>query len=113
MSLLLCGCSLVLVGAAAAGGYALSNDSVKRVYEASPGHVYDTGLAALNDMGMVVLEDREHGLLKGEVGDVNVTVTVKPLTARTSELHVNARTTHLMPSLDIAKELCKKIDERL
>jgi len=112
-SLLVSGCALLLVGAGAAGGYAISKDSVKNVFDLPKEHVYDQSLAVVKEMGMVTLEDPRHGLIKAEVQDVNVTITIKQLTKRTVELKVRARNHLWMPKVDVAQEIYSKIIERL
>ena len=107
------GCALLLVGAGAAGGYAISKDSVKNVFDLPSEHVYDQSLAVAKEMGVVKLDDRSHGLLKAEVQDVDVTITVKPLTKKTIELKVRGRNHLWMPKVDVAQEVYNKIVERL
>lgn len=75
--------------------------------------VYDHSLAVMKELGVVKLEDRGHGLIKGEVRDVNVTVTVKPLTRRTVELKVRGRNDLFMPNVDTAQDVYNAIAARL
>lgn len=112
-SLGISGCALLLVGAGAAGGYAISKDSVKNVFDLPKEHVYDQSVAVVKEMGVVKLEDRIHGLIKGEVQEVNVTITIKPLTHKTVELKVRGRNHVWMPKVDVAQEVYTKIMERL
>ena len=109
----LSGCALLLVGAGAAGGYAISKDSVQNVFDLSQDHVYDQSLAVVKEMGAVKVEDRLHGLIKAEVQEVHMTVTVKPLTKRTVELKVRGHSDLWMPKVDVAQEVFNKIAERL
>ena len=112
-SLGLCGCPLLWLGAGAAGGYAISKDSVRNAFDLSPGAVYHSSLSVIKGLGMVTAEDASHGLIQAKVGDVNVTITVKPLTKKTVELKVKARNRFLMPRVDVAQEVYTKIVERL
>ncbi|MDP3723994.1 MAG: DUF3568 family protein [Candidatus Omnitrophota bacterium] len=112
-SLGLSGCALFLVGAGVAGGYAISKDAVQNVLDLPKEHVYDHALAVAKEMGMVALEDRAHGHIKAEIQDVNVTITVKPLTKKTVQLVVQGRNDFLMPKVDVAQEVYTKILERL
>ena len=112
-SLGISGCALLLVGAGAAGGYAIGKDSVKNVLDLSNDHVYEQSLAVAKEMGAVTLEDRVHGRIKADVQNVNVTITIKPLTKRTVELKVQARSDLWMPKVDTAQEVYTKIIEHL
>lgn len=113
LSLGLCGCPLALVGAGMAGGYAISKDSVSNTYDLPRDVVYRASLSTIKEMGQVLVEDARHGLIRAKVGDVNVMMTVTPMTKRAVELKVKARNALLMPSLDIAQEVYNKINERL
>ena len=112
-SLALSGCPVVLVGAGVAGGYAISKDSVKNNYDLSKDRVYGSGLAVLKEMGQVTSEDKKNGVLEGKIKEIDVTITIKPLTKKTVALEVKARNQIKMPSVDVAQEVYNKIDERL
>ena len=108
------GCALLLVGAGAAGGYAISKDSVKNNFDLPPSHVYRVSRDVLEEEGIVTTGDEDHGLLKGTVAGATVTITVKPLTRKTVELKVKARDTSLLlPKVDVAQAIYTKILERL
>lgn len=107
------GCALMLVGAGMAGGYAISKDSVRNLFDLSTDHVYDESLSAVKELGLVKLEDRTHGLIKAEVHDVDITVTVHQVTKRTVELKVRGRSHLFLPKVDVAQEVYNKIVERL
>ena len=112
-SLGLSGCALFLIGAGAAGGYAISKDSVKNDYDLPMDRVYRESLGVVKEMGQVTLEDPKRGLIKAQVNDINVTITVKPLTRRTVELKVKARSDLLMPKVETAQEIYNRIASRL
>ena len=112
-SLGLSGCPVVLVGAGAAGGYALSKDSVKNHFDLSKDKVYRRSLDVAKEMGQVTLEDSKKGLVKGKVKEADITITVKPLTKKTVELEVHARNKFKMPAVDVAQEVYNKIIEKL
>jgi len=103
----------LLVGAGVAGGYAISKDSVRNLFDLPKDRLYHESLAVLQQMGTVELEDRAHGRLRAEVEDVNVTITITQVTKKTVELHVRARSEWLMPKVDTAQEVYGKIVERL
>ena len=109
----LSGCAAVLVGAGAAGGYALSKDSVKNQFDLSQDRLFRRSREVVKKMGQVTLEDSKKGIVKGKVKDADVTVTVKPLTKKTVELEVHARNKFKMPVVDVAQEVYNKIIEKL
>ncbi len=109
----LSGCALFLVGAGAAGGYAMSKDSIKNYFDLSQGRVYRAARDVVAELGAITSEDARHGVLKGVVQGANVTVTVKPVSRTTVELHVKARDSLLLPKLDAAQTVYNKIFSRL
>ena len=112
-SLGLCGCPVVLVGAGAAAGYAISKDSVRNTFDLAPQAVYQRSLTVANDMGLVTLQDEKHRMIKVKIQDATVTITVKPLTQHSVELKVQARNSFLMPEVDTAQAVYNKIIEKL
>lgn len=109
----LSGCAVLLVGAGAAGGYAISRDSVKNVFDLPKEHVHDVSAAVLKERGVVKTDNRAHGQIKGEVQDVDILITIKPVTKQTVELKVRGRNRLLMPQVDTAQEIYNGIVERL
>ena len=113
VSLALSGCAAILLGAGAAGGYALSRDSVKNHFDLSQDRVYKTSLKVAKEMGQTTLEDGKNGKIEAKVKDVDITITVKPLTKKTVELKVRGRNQFKMPAVDVAQEVYTKIVEHL
>ena len=112
-SLAMSGCAVLLLGAGVAGGYAISKDSVRNVYDLPMDTVYARSLHVAKEMGLVTLEDRNHGQIKAKIQDVNISITVKPLTKRTVQLIVRGRNNFGMPQVDVAQEVYNKIIEQL
>lgn len=107
------GCALVLVGAGAAGGYAISKDSITNHYDLPKDVVYRQSLAVVKTMGQVLVDDPSHGLLRAEIRDVKVTVTVTPVTKRTVKVVVKARNAVMLPAMDVAQDVYQAIHQRL
>jgi hypothetical protein len=108
------GCAVLLVGAGAAGGYAISKDSVKNNFDLPESHVFRVARDVITDEGLITTEDEKRGLLKATVEGAKVTITVKPLTRKTVELKVKARdSSQLLPKVDVAQVIYTKILERL
>ncbi len=109
----LSGCAAALVGAGAAGGYALSKDSVKNHYDRSKERVFKTSLSVLKEKGAITLKDPEKGIIKARVNEEDVAVTVKPVTQKSTELVVEARNKFMMPAIEVAQDVYDEIDLRL
>ena len=109
----LSGCAVLLVGAGAAGGYAISKDSVKNLFDLPADTVFRASREVMSAQGLITVEDARNGLIKATVEGATVTVTVKPVTKKTVELRVKARDQLLFPKVDIAQALYTKILERL
>ena len=107
------GCALLLIGAGAVGGYAISRDSVRNVFDVPQDQVYEKSLTVAKSMGAVKLEDHFHGLIKADIQDANVTITIKQLTKKTVELKVKGRSHFFLPKVDVAQEVYSKIVESL
>jgi hypothetical protein len=112
-STMLSGCAVLLVGAGAAGGYAISRDSVKNHFDLPMSHVFQVSREVVESQGLITLEDARRGLIKAEVAGANVTVTVKSVSPRTVELKVRARNDVLLPKIEVAQAVYNKIFERL
>jgi hypothetical protein len=106
------GCAALLLGAGAAGGYAISRDSVKNHFDLSRDFVYRESLKVAGQKGLVKLDDARHGVIQATISDAHVTITVKPLTKETVELKVKARRM-LLPKIDVAQDVYNAILERL
>lgn len=109
----LSGCAVALLGAGAAGGYAIGKDSVTSHLDLSQGRVYRQALAVAKQMGQVKVEDAVHGLIRATINAATVTITVKPLTKKTVELTVKARDRFLLPKVAVAQDVHQQIHEGL
>lgn len=109
----LSGCALVWLGAGAAGGYAISADTVRNQFELPKARVFAHASAVARQLGMVTMEDAARGLIQLQVGETHVTITVKPLTTRTVELQVKARNQFFLPRVSVAQDVYTHILERL
>ena len=109
----LSGCAVLLLGAGAAGGYAISKDSITNHYDLSSTVVYQAAREVIGEEGLVTLEDEHRGLIKAEVLDANLTIQVRKVSDRTTQLQVKARNDLLLPKIAIAQNVYNKIDRRL
>lgn len=109
----LSGCAALLIGAGAAGGYAISKDSITNHYDLSSTVVYQAAREVIGEEGLVTLEDEHRGIMKAEILDANLTIQVRKVSDRTTQLKVKARNDLLLPKIDIAQNVYNKIDRRL
>jgi hypothetical protein len=107
------GCAAVWVATGAAGGYAISKDSIRNHFDLPPAVIFRESRGVLREEGLITVEDESHGLLKAEVEGANVTVTVKRISEKTTQLQVKARNDWLMPKIDVAQALYNQILARL
>jgi len=113
LAMSLSGCAVLLVGAGAAGGYAISKDSIRNHFDLPPSTVYRAARDVIGAEGLVTVEDERRGLIKAEVEGAHVTITVKRISEKTTELTVKARNELLMPKIEVAQALYNKILGRL
>lgn len=107
------GCAPLLLSAGAAGGYAISRDSIKNTFEQSEGHLYQVSREVLGDAGFVTTEDARRGLIQATVEGATVTITVTPASDNKTELKVKARNKLLMPKMRVAQDVYNRIIDRL
>ncbi len=109
LSVSLSGCIYVLLGgAAAAGGYAISRDTIQGEIDADFDHVWDTAVEIVSIMGTIDSESHEMGEIIADVGGAKVWVYVIQLTPSTIRLKVKARK-NLFPSIATAQNVFIKI----
>lgn len=108
------GCAVFLLGAGAAGGYAISKDTVEGVVEKPLDRVYGASRDVLMREGFIRLEDKPHGAIEGEVKKSQVNIEVVQLTQNTVRIQVKARKGYkLIPDIDLANELYNKINQKI
>jgi len=108
----LTGCAAALIGAGAAGGYAIGRDSITNHFDLSQSRVFGVSRQVIQDMGLITEEDATRGRLKASVQEATVTVIVTPVSDETVKLQVKARK-HLMPKLSVAESVYNEIFQRL
>ena len=104
------GCFLFLLGVGAAGGYAISKDTIEGLVGKSYDRVWNAGRDVIMSEGFIRSEDKNHGALEAEVRKVQVNIEVKQMTERTVRIQVKARKGYkLLPDINLANELYNKI----
>lgn len=113
-SLLSSGCALFLVGAGAAGGYAVSKDEIEGFTEAKKDRVWASLKNVVKEDGAITLEDKERGYLEAIVGKSTVKVRLDQVTPTSSRLRVKARKTKgLFPDIKTAQDLYTKVTKKI
>lgn len=109
----LSGCAAALLGVGAAGGYAISRDSISNQFELPASHLYHMSREVMGELGIVTREDESRGWMNGTVGGVSVTLTIRQISERMVELKVKARNKFLMPRIGVAQTVYNRILQRL
>lgn len=104
------GCALFLVGAGAAGGIAISKDTLEGNLDKKFDTVWNASRDVLMQEGFIRLENKPHGTFDAEVEKSQVNIEVKQLTEKTVRIRVKARKGYrLIPNPALANELYNKI----
>ena len=110
LCLSLCGCVMMLVGAGAAGGYAIGKDYIQGETDKNFNSVYDTAISVLEFMGIIESKysNPSVGKIRGKVDNSSLELTVERLTRLTVRLKVKSRK-NLMPNIELAQKVYNKI----
>ena len=103
------GCVLALLGAGAAGGYAVSKDSIEGNVNASRDKVYNASVDVVKSKGMIKSEDKANSKIEGVVGnDVTVKIQLSKVSWKSTKIKVEARKRYL-PNIEEAQEVYSAI----
>jgi sRNA-binding carbon storage regulator CsrA len=103
---------LVVGGAGAVGGYAISRDTFEGVSPKSQEEVMASAHKVMGIMGTITDEQAKECEIKGLVYGSRVTVTVIAINMNTTKLRVKARS-NIFPRIAIAQEVYTKIMNQL
>src|SRR3989338_8181523 len=107
------GCVYLIVGGvAAAGGYAVSRDTIQGETARSFDEVWEAAVEIVSIMGKVDAQSYELGQLDGVVNAAKIKINVLQLTPATVRLKVKARK-NIFPSIANAQNIYVKIMNRL
>ena len=113
MALSLSGCFYIIFGgAAAAGGYAVSRDTIQGEIDREFSEVWDAASEIISIKGIIESQSHELGEIVAIINGARVTTTVIQLTPATIRLKVKARKS-IFPSIHTAQEVFVKIMNRL
>ena len=112
-SLSLSGCFYIVLGSvAAAGGYAISQDTIQGEREEDFNDVWKAAVDIISIMGTISSQNRDLGKLTAIVSGAKITINVAQLTPSTVRLKVKARKA-LFPSIATAHNIYIKIMNRV
>ena len=110
----LAGCAVALLGAGAAGGYAISRDEIEGIMEQRFDQVWKASMDALTRRGVVKEHSEMQGKITAEVEGSVVNVTIDKPTPKTSRLRVKARRgLQLFPNIKLAQSVYDQIIKSL
>ncbi len=99
---------IMLIGAGAVGGYAISRDTFEGNTSKSQEELWDAANKILAIMGSIEVSDRKRDELSGHVNGATVWITVVPVNSSTTKLRIKARK-NLLPAIGIAQDVYAKI----
>ena len=106
------GCFYFVVGATAAGVYAVSGDTIQGELEKDFEAVWDASVEIVSILGTVNSQSHELGKILATVNGAKVTINVLQLASSATRLKVKARIS-FFPSRATAQNVCIKIMNRV
>lgn len=103
---------LVFGGAAAAGGYAISRDTIQGEVDRDFSQLWDTANDVIGIMGRIEIQNQETGEIVAIVQGSRVTVHLIQLTPSTIRLKVKARKAGF-PRMGLAQDIYLKITSQV
>lgn len=108
------GCVWVLLGAGAAGGYAVSGDTIAGEIDADYDSIWSAAENVAKIMGTVKNKDRTKGIIGVDVDRSKVDILIERITPETLRLKVSARKyLNLMPNKGLAQKIYIKINQQI
>lgn len=113
-SLFLSGCAAVLVGAGAAGGYAIGPDYVQGETDKDFSGIYNSALDIAGIMGIIQSKYSSPtvGKIRAKVENSSLEISMERLTRHTLRLKVKSRK-NLMPNIALAQKVYNSILQRV
>lgn len=113
-SLFLSGCAVVLVGAGAAGGYAIGPDYVQGETDKDFSGIYNSALDIAGIMGIIQSKysSPSVGKIRAKVENSSLEISMERLTRHTLRLKVKSRK-NLMPNIALAQKVYNNILQRV
>lgn len=106
------GCVFLPWVVGAAGGYAVSKDTIAGEIDADYDTLWDAAMKVSEIMGVINLEDKVRGRIDLNIGKSKVVVIIEVLTPKTMRLKVKARK-YLLPNIALAQKMFVKITQQI
>lgn len=106
------GCAVALVGAGAAGIYAISDDTVEAIVKNPPDSTYHKALKVMKSKGNITSSNSSTRTIEGNVNGVSTDVWIgfDPKTGKGSKITVKSRSfSGAFPNLEVAKKTLNDI----
>jgi hypothetical protein len=114
LSLSLSGCVWMLLGVGAAGGYAISGDTIAGEIDKDYDSIWTAAEKVSSIMGTIKYKDRAKGYIDVDVEKSKVSINIERLTPETLRLKVSARKyLNLMPNKGLAQKIFVKINQQI
>lgn len=108
------GCAVALLGAGAAGGYAISRDEIEGIMDQKYDDVWKASVDVLTRRGVVKEQNEMQGKITGEVDGSLINISIDKPTPKTTRLRVKARRgLQLFPNIKLAQSLYNEIIKSL
>lgn len=108
------GCALFLVGAGAAGGYAIGKDEMEGFTDKRFDKAWDVTKKVISREGVVLAENQALGDLQARIRESEVTAKVERISEKTVRIRIKARKGYkLMPDIKLAQDLFTKTFKEL
>ena len=107
-----CAAPLLLIGAGAVGGYAVSRDTFEGITSKSQEEIWDASYKVASIMGTIEEDNRHSGQMTARINGARVTITLIPINLTSTKLRIKARK-GIFPRIGIAQEVYTKINTQL
>lgn len=109
-SFFLYGCAMMLVGAGAAGGYAIGRDYIQGDTDKGFESVYNSAVNVADMMGIIEskFSNPSVGKIRAMVENSSLEIDLERLTRQTVRLRVKSRK-NMMPNIELAQKVYNKI----
>ena len=108
------GCAVFLLGAGAAGGYAISKDEIEGHTDQSFEKTWNALVVVINSEGGITLKDKTTGKIEAQIKESDVKASLEQITPKTVRVRIKARKTKgVFPDIELAQELYTKLIKKI
>ncbi len=106
------GCAPLLIGTGAAGGVALSVDTIRLERNISYENAWNATMETLSEIGSIRSAEKQRGKIEAQVNEATITVLVSKQPGDTMAMDVTARKKGL-PALQMAETVADRINSQI